>query len=184
MKNKETSRKPNRRLRENLPGEWAKSMGELASRFSVSRVTILRWLRRGAPAANASGFYPIELWAEWVEQHGKDVNSEDDLDKSRLTARQISLKNQKLELELQQKRGELIHRDEVRMKLYQTFDTCRRLQLKLGSSLAARLSGMNPAQIKAEIDEAISQTYRDIRAWAEEEAKRDAQQCKEEQSVL
>ena len=184
MKNKEKPRKPNRRLRENIPGEWAKSMGELAARFSVSRVTIQRWLRRGAPAANASGFYPVEPWTEWVEQHGKDVGSEEELDKSRLTARQLSLKNQKLEIELQQKRGELIHRDDVRVKLYQTFDTCRRLQLKIGSLLAGRLSGMSPAQIKAEIDQAISDTYAEIRAWSQEQVKREAEENKEEKDVL
>lgn len=150
---------------------WAKSMQELAVMFGVSRVTIRTWIKRGAPAANASGFYPIEDWRDWVESHGSVEVSDDEemMDKSRLMAKQVFLRNQMLEIQLKEMRGEVLHRDEVRQKLYQTFDTCRRLQLRIGPSLAGRLSGLPPAQIAKEITSAIRDTYVEIQRWADEQ---------------
>jgi hypothetical protein len=154
---------------------WAKSMAELAATFSVSRTAIKLWLTKGAPSANSSGFYPIEAWKEWVAAHGAGgAGDEEDLDKSRLTARQVHLKNQKLEIELQRMRGEVMHRDEIRKKLYQTFDTCKRLQLRIGPSLAGRLSGMTPTQISTEITTAIRNSYAEIQRWADEQAAAEA----------
>lgn len=157
--------------KEEKPKTWAKSLAELGAIFGVTRVACKKWLTRGAPAANASGFYPIEDWKTWVEAHGAGAaGDDDDLDKSRLTARQVHLRNQLLELQIQQARGELMHRDEIRKKLYQTFDACKRLQLRIGSSLAARLSGMTPAQISHEINTAIRNSYAEIQRWADEQA--------------
>lgn len=151
---------------------WAKSMGELANVFAVTRATIKHWLMKGAPSASASGFYCVEDWREWVSAHGSgSTGSEEELDKSRLTARQVHLRNQLLELELQKQRGEVMHRDDVRSKLFQTFDTCKRLQLRIGPTLAGRLSGMTPSQISSEITAAIRDTYVEIQRWADEQSR-------------
>jgi hypothetical protein len=160
---------------------FAKSLRELGALFEVSHDTIRVWLRKGAPAASASGFYPISEWKEWVAAHGsrEDVQPVTS-DKATLIARQVHLKNQKLELEIQQKKGELIHRDDVRTKLFQTFDTCRRLQLKIGSTLAGRIGGMTPAQIKSEIDAEIANSYIEIRRWADEQAVTETDETKAE----
>lgn len=157
---------------------FAKSIRELGSLFEVSHETIRIWLRKGAPAASASGFYPIAEWKEWVAAHGSREDAVGD--KATLIARQVHLKNQKLELEIQQKKGELIHRDDVRTKLFQTFDTCRRLQLKIGSTLAGRIGGMTPAQIKSEIDAEIANSYVEIRRWADEQAVTETDETKAE----
>jgi hypothetical protein len=151
---------------------WAKSMAELAATFSVSRTAIKLWLTKGAPSANSSGFYPIEAWKEWVAAHGAGgAGDEEDLDKSRLTARQVHLKNQKLEIELQRMRGEVMHRDEIRTKLFQTFDTCRRLQLRIGPAIAGRIAGMSPVEISKEITQAIRETYVEIQRWADQQSR-------------
>ena len=161
--------------KEEKPRTWAKSLAELAAMFGVTRAACKSWITRGAPAANASGFYPIEEWREWVEAHGAGASGDDgDLDKSKLTARQVHLRNQLLELQIQQARGEVMHRDEIRKKLYQTFDTCKRLQLRIGPSLAGRLSGMTPTQISNEITTAIRNSYAEIQRWADEQAAAEA----------
>jgi hypothetical protein len=147
---------------------WAKSLQELASMFNVTRAAVKLWIKKGAPAANASGFYPIEAWREWVENHGSSSDSENELDKSRLVARQVWLKNQKLEIELQTLRGEVLHRDEVRRKLFETFDVVRRLQLRIGPAIAHRISGLEPAKVSEEITRAIRETYVEIENWATE----------------
>lgn len=157
--------------KEEKPKTWAKSLAELGGIFGVTRMACKKWIARGAPQANASGFYPIEEWKEWVAAHGAGASDdEDDLDKSRLTARQVHLRNQLLELQLEQARGEVMHLDDIRTKLYQTFDVCKRLQLRIGPSLAGRLSGMTPTQISAEITSAIKSTYVEIQRWADEQA--------------
>jgi hypothetical protein len=89
------------------------------------------------------------------------------LEKDRLIARQIQLKIQKLEIEVQQARGQLMHLDEVRSKLFLTFDTCRRIQMQMVGSLAPRLAGMSPAEIKAEMTSALNDSYSAIRSWAD-----------------
>jgi hypothetical protein len=161
--------------KEEKPRTWAKSLAELGGIFGVTRMACKKWIARGAPQANASGFYPIEDWKEWVAAHGAGASDdEDDLDKSRLTARQVHLRNQLLELQIQQARGEVMHRDEIRKKLYQTFDTCKRLQLRIGPSLAGRLSGMTPTQISNEITTAIRNSYAEIQRWADEQAATEA----------
>lgn len=160
--------------KEEKPKSWAKSLAELGAIFGVTRMACKKWIARGAPPANASGFYPIEEWKEWVEAHGAGASDDDELDKSRLTARQVHLRNQLLELELEHARGEVMHKDEIRAKLYQTFDVCKRLQLRIGPSLAGRLSGMTPAEISAEITTAIRNTYVEIQRWADEQAATEA----------
>ena len=161
--------------KEEKPKTWAKSLAELGGIFGVTRMACKKWIARGAPQANASGFYPIEDWKEWVAAHGAGGSEdEEDLDKSRLTARQVHLRNQLLELALQRERGEMMHRDEVRQRLFQTFETCRRLQLRIGPTLAGRLSGMTPTQISNEITTAIRSTYVEIQRWADEQAATEA----------
>ena len=88
-------------------------------------------------------------------------------EKDRLIARQIHLKNQKLELEVQRARGQLMHVEEVRSKLFLTFNTCRRTQMHMVASLAPRLAGMSPCEIKAEMTSALNDSYSAIRRWAD-----------------
>lgn len=147
---------------------WAKSLQELGAMFGVSRQAIRLWIKKGAPAANASGFYNINEWKEWVDKFGSEATSsaEEIVDRAALTAKQIELKNQKLEIEIQRLRGEMLHVDDVRQKLFKTFDVCKRLQMRIGPSLAARLSGMTPVEISKEITTAIKDTYSEIERWA------------------
>ena len=57
--------------------------------------------------------------------------------------------------------------DDLRSKLFLTFSTCRRVQMRLLGSLAPRLSGMSPSEIKAEITSALNESYNAIREWAD-----------------
>ena len=148
-------------------GEFAKSLRALAQEFNVSHECIRLWIKAGAPKATASGFYSLDAWREWIASNGKSKTLDDMLEKDRLLARQISLKNQKLEIEVQRARGEVMHVDEVRSKLFLTFGTCRRVQMRLLGSLAPRLSGMSPSEIKAEITSALNESYNAIREWAD-----------------
>jgi hypothetical protein len=148
-------------------GEFAKSLRALAQEFNVSHECIRLWIKAGAPKATASGFYPLDAWRKWVESNGKSRAFDQMLEKDRLIARQIQLKIQKLEIEVQQARGQLMHLDEVRSKLFLTFDTCRRIQMQMVGSLAPRLAGMSPAEIKAEMTSALNDSYSAIRSWAD-----------------
>jgi hypothetical protein len=148
-------------------GEFAKSLRALAQEFNVSHECIRLWIKAGAPKATASGFYPLDAWRKWVESNGKSRAFDQMLEKDRLIARQIHLKNQKLELEVQRARGQLMHVEEVRSKLFLTFNTCRRTQMHMVASLAPRLAGMSPCEIKAEMTSALNDSYSAIRSWAD-----------------
>jgi hypothetical protein len=149
--------------------EFAKSLQELADVFHTSRQTIRWWLKAGAPRASASGFYPIGAWRDWVKENAKQTGDEsEELDKARLTCRQIQLKIEKMEIEVAQAKGELMHVDDVRQKLFQSFDTVRRLQLRMGTALASRLAGLEPAEIETEITRALEDSYDAIQRWAEQ----------------
>jgi hypothetical protein len=147
--------------------EFAKSLQDLAGIFHTNRETIRLWLKAGAPRPTASGFYPINAWRDWIRENGKETDEEETLDKARLTCRQIQLKIEKMEIEVAQARGELMHVDTVRQKLFQSFDTVRRLQLRMGTSLASRLAGMEPADIEREITQALEESYDAIQRWAD-----------------
>jgi phage terminase Nu1 subunit (DNA packaging protein) len=157
-----------KRGRPRTKGLWAKSLQELGALFGVSRQTIKLWIQKGAPPANASGFYDIEKWKDWVSKNDSQAPEQehDGMDRATLNARQMHLKNQKLELELKRMRGEMMHVDDIRLKLYKSFEVCKRLQMRIGPSLAARLSGMTPAEIAKEITQAIKDTYGEIERWA------------------
>lgn len=154
--------------------EFAKSMQDLAGIFQTNRETIRLWLKAGAPRPTGSGFYPIDEWRDWVKANGKEITADEGLDKARLTCRQMLLKIQKMEIEVERARGALMHVDEVRAKVFQSFDTVRRLQLRLGASLASRLAGLEPAEIETEITRAIEESYDAIRVWAEEMASQES----------
>lgn len=159
-----------KRGRPRTKGLWAKSLQELGTLFGVSRQSIKLWIQKGAPPANASGFYDIDKWKEWVSKNDPQLSGQenDTMDRATLNARQMHLKNQKLELELTRMRGEMMHIDDVRLKLYKSFEVCKRLQMRIGPSLAARLSGMTPAEIAKEITQSIKDTYAEIERWANE----------------
>jgi hypothetical protein len=151
--------------------QFAKSLQDLAGIFHTNRETIRLWLKAGAPRPTGSGFYPINAWREWVRENGKEVDEAETLDKARLTCRQIQLKIEKMEIEVAQAKGELMHVDDVRRCLFQSFDTVRRLQLRMGTALASRLAGLEPAEIEREITAALEDTYAAIQQWAEKMAR-------------
>jgi hypothetical protein len=155
--------------------EFAKSLQDLAGIFHTNRETIRLWLKAGAPRPTGSGFYPINAWRQWIADNGKEIDDDEALDKARLTCRQIQLKIEKMEIEVQKARGQLMHVDDVRQKLFQSFDTVRRLQLRMGTALASRLAGMDPAEIEAEITAALHDSYQQIQIWAEQMANQTAE---------
>jgi hypothetical protein len=157
------------------PGEFAKSIRALAQEFNVSHECIRLWIKLGAPNATASGFYPLDAWHKWVVRNGKSQTLGQVSEKDRLIARQIHLKNQKLELEVQRARGQLMHVEEVRSKLFLTFNTCRRTQMHMVASLAPRLAGMSPCEIKAEMTSALNDSYSAIRRWADSMSRLDVE---------
>ena len=159
--------------------EFAKSLQDLAGIFHTNRETIRLWLKAGAPRPTGSGFYPINAWRQWIADNGKEIDDDEAMDKARLTCRQIQLKIEKMELEVQKARGQLMHVDDVRQKLFLSFDTVRRLQLRMGTALASRLAGLEPAAIEIEITNALQETYHQIQTWADEMSKTETNEPKQ-----
>lgn len=101
---------------ENRLAIWAKNQVELAKHLGCSRKTIARWLAEKdpeCPGATADGRYNVTLWKLWSEKKGKKPANRLGMDKGSLELEKMRLVNERLEIELAVRRGELLHVDEV-----------------------------------------------------------------------
>jgi predicted site-specific integrase-resolvase len=96
---------------------WVKNQSELAEQIGCDRKTIQRWLKAAGPDCPghaADGRYNVTAWRQWVESKGKKVRAAVvGKDRGSLEIQNMRLRNDKLEIENQLRRGETMHVDEV-----------------------------------------------------------------------
>lgn len=98
---------------------WAKTKVELCSALGISRMTLDRWLklkRSKPPGHESDGRWNVVEWKSWMRETGRGGGIDgDDADEElpRLNAKRLILINERLQLDNEERRGELISRDEV-----------------------------------------------------------------------
>lgn len=143
---------------------FASNQVELADALGVTRKSIQRWVKEGAPAAQSNGIYDVGEWRSWAKAKGKQFTKEDEgPSKAQLEAKRLILQNEKLEHELGVARGEYIHVDELRQLIASMVAEAKKVFLAMPSTLAPQVVGLSVPEaekrIKAEVDQALEQLH-------------------------
>ena len=93
---------------------WLNNQLELSKALGCDRRTVLRLLKiEGNPGKRADGRYNLSAWKKWAAEHGRLRKANTPTDKEALERQALVLRNERLELDLAERRGELMHVDEV-----------------------------------------------------------------------
>ena len=93
---------------------WVPHQTALAESLGCDRRTIRRLLKQeGNPGKREDGCYSLTAWRIWAMDHGRLKRQVVAPDKNELECRALLLRNEKLEVENAERRGELMHVDEV-----------------------------------------------------------------------
>lgn len=123
---------------------FAHNQVDLARLLGVTRKTIQRHLKReGNPGARADGRYDVLAWREYLKAFGSAGEDEaDKIDAGRERARNILLKNERLEFDLAVARREYVSAEEVEKAVAAMIGTARRRLLSGPPTLAPQVVGV------------------------------------------
>jgi hypothetical protein len=93
---------------------WVPNLSALADALGCDRRTLQRLLKlEGNPGKREDGSYSLTAWKLWAIEHSRLKKQVSTPDKNELECRALLLRNEKLEVENAERRGELMHVDEV-----------------------------------------------------------------------
>lgn len=93
---------------------WVPNLSSLAEALGCDRRTLQRLLKlEGNPGKREDGSFSLTAWKLWAMEHGRLKRQVSTPDKNELECRALLLRNEKLEVENAERRGELMHVDEV-----------------------------------------------------------------------
>lgn len=134
---------------------WAKTKVELSNALGISRMTLDRWLklkRSKPPGHESDGRYNVVEWKNWMRETGRGGGidgDEADNELPRLNAKRLILINERLQLDNEERRGDLISRDEV-------VKECAEVATALRSALYGAAASICEAVMKmSDTDEAV-----------------------------
>lgn len=94
---------------------FANTVTELAAILGVTRRTINHWRKlEGAPPTQPNGTHDVSAWREFIRARGLKGASEPTGDTETLKARRLLVDIEERELRLAIKRGQYLHKDDVR----------------------------------------------------------------------
>jgi hypothetical protein len=97
---------------------YAGTVNELAAILGVTRRTINHWRKmEGAPATLANGQHDVSAWREFIRARGLKGAAEPTSDTETLKARRLLVDIEEREMRLAIKRGEYLHKEEVRQSV-------------------------------------------------------------------
>jgi hypothetical protein len=136
---------------------WVKDQVELGEVLGVTRKSIQRWRKEGAPPPESDGRWNVPLWREWMKTHGKKGTEDDGPSKSQLEARRLLLMNEKLEAEIGIMRGEYVRKAEVERFIVEIIVECRKVLEQGPVTLAPQVVGLT-----------VPEAEKRMRAWIDE----------------
>jgi phage terminase Nu1 subunit (DNA packaging protein) len=142
--------------KETLP-RYVKNQTELASIFKVDRKTVQRWRKEpGFPKPISNGKWDVHATRVWVKANQRsDPEEEEDLHD--LKIRQLKLICEKLEHELQVKRGDYTLNSEVKRQVSAMVHESKTVLLSIPAKIAPIVAGLEPAECEIRVREAIDE---------------------------
>lgn len=131
---------------------------QLAETFGVNRSAIRTWDQRGCPSTGSGRAkrYDSEAVIEWYVQQKAGRSTKSELDELKLA--ELKAKTALLQIEVDQKSGELLRADDVRQALADEYKTIRTRLLNLPAKIAPAVAHMeDPAEVQAALrDEVVA----------------------------
>ena len=141
---------------EKLP-RFAKNQTELASIFKVDRKTVQRWKKEpGFPKALANGRWDVHATHVWCKAN-KKTNIIDEPSLHDLKIRQLTLMCDKLEFEIQTKKGEFTSNDDVKRWVGEMIMEAKTVLLAMPAKLAPVIIGLEPAEAEIRLRESVDE---------------------------
>jgi hypothetical protein len=140
--------------RKALTPAFAGSQSELASVLGVNR-QLIQWhcKQPGNPGRRANGKYPVQGWLEYLTICGRVPVCDDAGSRTKLKARQISLQNERLALELDIRRGRYVLAQDVERWGAELGAAVRKVATQL-RKLAPALAGLMVPEIESRLRDA------------------------------
>jgi len=153
---------------------YAKTTVELAEVLGVNRRTINLWRKmEGAPKPIANGQHDVSAWREFVRLNGLKGGKElSGANQEALKARRLLVDIEERELRLAIKRGDYLHKEEVRRNIIEGMARLFAiLHKRLEDELPPLSCGKDAVGIREEnaraLDEARKQAYEFFSGWTE-----------------
>jgi DNA-binding transcriptional MerR regulator len=153
---------------------YAKNIVELANILGVTRRTLNHWRKMdGAPKALSNGQYDVSAWREFVRLNGLKGGRElGGANQEALKARRLLVDIEERELRLAIRRGDYLHKEEVRRNIIEGMARLFAiLHKRLEDELPPLSSGKDAVGIREEnakaLDEARKQAYEFFSGWVE-----------------
>lgn len=164
----------NIRRGENSPSALihSSSQAALAKVLGVKQATIAKYRKRaGNPGKRSDGDYEIEAWRRFLTQCGvyensMHANGDHDLNGNgtglaALKSRQVSLRNERLEIENKVRRGELVEWNEAAQRQAQSI-LAAKARLEQIVLLAPQLTGLTTPEIQKRLREGVDAALKDL----------------------
>lgn len=150
---------------------YAKNLVELAQVLGVTRRTLTTWRKQaGAPVPESNGRHNVLAWREFVRSRGLKGGGELVHNQEALKARKLLAEIEERELRLSIKRGDYLHKDDVRKAILEGLARLFAiLHKRLEDELPPLSCGKDAVGIREEngkaLDEARREAYEFFRRW-------------------
>ena len=138
------------------PPQWTRTLRELSQVLEISKWSLSKWVASGELIKKSHG-YNIEEARRILERRASRMQGGDrtGMDASSHRDRYHKARAEKLELDVQARRGELVSQSEVKLAWSQKVEEVRQAFINMGSDLAPRLVGKKERDIKMILDKHI-----------------------------
>ncbi len=137
---------------------WVENQQALSEALGCDRRTIQRLLKLdGNPGKRSDGSYPVVEWKKWTAEHGRLRKGRVSTDKEALEMQAIILRNERLELDLAERRGELMGVEEVNKVLTDMMGAFVQGIRGLKHSLSPQVVGMSVPEASKRIALAVDE---------------------------
>ena len=136
--------------------EWARSIKDLSQILEISEKALSNWSRSGELKKKSHG-YNVADARGILERRASRMQGGDrtGMEASSHRDRYHKARAEKLELDVQARRGELVSQSEVKRAWNQKVEEVRQAFINIGSDLAPRLVGKKERDIKMIIDQTV-----------------------------
>lgn len=139
---------------------FVRNQTALADLLGVSRRSIHRWIREGAPAPRSDGRLDVRAWRKWIAANAKAVGDSEGEDEAEATVvgerkRWLQLKCEQLTHEIASLRSEYTSNVEIEQQAEQLREEVSRVLTAIPDALAPRIVGCTVPEAAKRIRDAV-----------------------------